>query len=584
MKFNKYLILALMVTLLSLSAINTPSPSANGQKGVINLLSPEPMGVGRLSISAYTLFGATGLYDTNITNSAALSDYFQSTNHLGVSFGVNDFVDLNLRYALAIDSRKVKNSIDTTLSGDKRFVLTKSNNLELGIKYAIWRNGPIKMGVNVFAHLPIVKKLSDDDAYFAGYQRTFKEEMLYTQKAGYGAQILASIGSRGMITYLNIGYMLKHSTKIPDIFSGGLGFEIATDEITTVWGEFDGEFFLGSPKISPMRLGAGLKFNMPYDLQLTGGAFGGINDEAPVWQGVLGMSWNSVLLNFDADDDGILDKVDKCPENPEDKDGFEDEDGCPEFDNDQDGIADLSDKCINVPEDKDGFEDEDGCPDNDNDQDGILDIDDKCQNEKEDLDNFEDLDGCPDLDNDRDTVLDDKDKCPLLAEDLDGFEDEDGCPELDNDQDGISDVSDKCPNEKETMNSFEDEDGCPDAVILKKNDRIIMDNIYFRTGSSELTDDSYLVLNKMKSVFTDNPQIRIQIEGHTDGIGKAKTNKKLSQDRAASVRKYMLENFGIKADQLSSVGYGKEKPIADNKTPEGRAKNRRIEFKVLSNN
>ncbi|HEX2685894.1 MAG TPA: OmpA family protein [Kofleriaceae bacterium] len=92
----------------------------------------------------------------------------------------------------------------------------------------------------------------------------------------------------------------------------------------------------------------------------------------------------------DKDGDGILDNVDKCPNDPEDKDGFEDEDGCPDPDNDKDGILDAADKCPNDPEDKDGFEDEDGCPDPDNDKDGILDADDKCPNEPGVL-----PDGCP---------------------------------------------------------------------------------------------------------------------------------------------------------------------------------------------
>ena len=104
----------------------------------------------------------------------------------------------------------------------------------------------------------------------------------------------------------------------------------------------------------------------------------------------------------DRDGDGILDNVDKCPDQPEDKDGFEDEDGCPDPDNDKDGIADISDKCPNEPEDKDKFEDDDGCPDPDNDTDGLADADDKCPNEPEDKDGFEDADGCPDPDNDKD--------------------------------------------------------------------------------------------------------------------------------------------------------------------------------------
>ena len=98
----------------------------------------------------------------------------------------------------------------------------------------------------------------------------------------------------------------------------------------------------------------------------------------------------------DTDGDGIPDDKDKCPNEPEDKDGFQDEDGCPDLDNDGDGIPDAQDKCPNQAEDKDGFQDEDGCPDPDNDGDGIPDAADKCPNEPEDKDGFQDEDGCPD--------------------------------------------------------------------------------------------------------------------------------------------------------------------------------------------
>src|SRR5450432_3372842 len=98
----------------------------------------------------------------------------------------------------------------------------------------------------------------------------------------------------------------------------------------------------------------------------------------------------------DRDGDGIVDDLDKCPDDPEDFDGFQDEDGCPDPDNDGDGILDVDDLCPNDPEDKDGFEDADGCPDPDNDKDRILDKDDKCPNEPETYNGFQDEDGCPD--------------------------------------------------------------------------------------------------------------------------------------------------------------------------------------------
>jgi outer membrane protein OmpA-like peptidoglycan-associated protein len=102
------------------------------------------------------------------------------------------------------------------------------------------------------------------------------------------------------------------------------------------------------------------------------------------------------LTAGDRDGDGILDSVDKCPDVPEDFDGFEDADGCPDLDNDRDGIPDASDRCPNEPEDKDGFQDADGCPDPDNDGDGILDANDKCPNDPETMNGIADDDGCPD--------------------------------------------------------------------------------------------------------------------------------------------------------------------------------------------
>nr|MEE4269448.1 thrombospondin type 3 repeat-containing protein [Candidatus Krumholzibacteria bacterium] len=166
----------------------------------------------------------------------------------------------------------------------------------------------------------------------------------------------------------------------------------------------------------------------------------------------------------DTDGDGVVDRHDHCPRFPEDIDGFEDEDGCPEWDNDGDGIRDAVDLAPDAPEDYDGYLDEDGLPDPDNDGDGIFDWLDNCPDEPEDFDGYKDEDGCPDdfADRDGDGVEDSRDACPDTPEDLDGFEDGDGCPELDNDLDGIPDHLDKCPNTPEDYDGVEDEDGCPE--------------------------------------------------------------------------------------------------------------------------
>jgi OOP family OmpA-OmpF porin len=171
-----------------------------------------------------------------------------------------------------------------------------------------------------------------------------------------------------------------------------------------------------------------------------------------------------VLEPHDRDGDGIPDNVDQCPTEPEDIDGFEDTDGCPDRDNDGDTIVDAMDKCPNDAEDFDGYQDTDGCPDLDNDGDGIPDDRDQCPDKPETFNGYKDQDGCPDEpDRDNDGIPDSRDKCPDQAEDTDGFQDEDGCPDPDNDNDGIPDNQDECIDEPETYNGYQDEDGCPDT-------------------------------------------------------------------------------------------------------------------------
>ncbi len=160
----------------------------------------------------------------------------------------------------------------------------------------------------------------------------------------------------------------------------------------------------------------------------------------------------------DEDADGVVDANDSCIGEPEDVDGFEDDDGCPDPDNDLDGVLDANDSCPNA-----AASNESGCPDSaaDRDRDGVLDADDKCPNQPEDFDRFSDADGCPDLDNDQDGVLDIDDKCPSNPEDRDGFDDEDGCSDPDNDSDGILDVDDRCPDKAGAPSPDNSGDGCP---------------------------------------------------------------------------------------------------------------------------
>ncbi len=252
-------------------------------------------------------------------------------------------------------------------------------------------------------------------------------------------------------------------------------------------------------------------------------------------------------------------------------------------DSDNDGILDKLDACPNEAEDFDGFQDDDGCPDLDNDGDGIPDIVDKCPNEAEDFDGFQDDDGCPDPDNDSDGIPDDKDKCPNEPEDFDGFQDEDGCPEPDNDGDGIDDYHDDCPNKPETFNGYMDEDGCPDELpkkedkLLEKGVTLIFPGVTFEFGSTKLSGSAKLVLDDVYQLLRENKEVIIEVRGFTDNVGRRAANRKVSQLRAQSVRNYLISK-GINQSRIKTYGFGDDNPIGDNSTPEGRAKNRRIEF------
>ena len=288
----------------------------------------------------------------------------------------------------------------------------------------------------------------------------------------------------------------------------------------------------------------------------------------------------------DRDGDGIKDDVDKCPDNPEDFDGFQDADGCPEPDNDNDGILDKDDRCPNVPEDRDGDQDEDGCPegsDGDRDGDGIPDSRDKCPDDPEDKDGFQDKDGCPDPDNDNDGIPDKMDLCPNDPEDKDGFEDKDGCPDPDNDKDGIPDIVDKCPNEPETFNGYQDEDGCPDkgSVIIDGNALVILKKIKFKTASAEILPESNEILDAVATTLIHHPEFTlIEIAGHADERASDEYNLKLTQDRVNSVMTALVQRK-VPKDHLRSKGYGEFCPEDPGHDEAAWEKNRRVEFKIV---
>ena len=234
---------------------------------------------------------------------------------------------------------------------------------------------------------------------------------------------------------------------------------------------------------------------------------------------------------------------------------------------DGDGIYGRDDECWRDPEDFDGFEDEDGCPDLDNDGDGYLDIYDKCPDEAEDFDGEDDEDGCPDIDRDGDGILDMNDKCPDKPEDFDGFMDEDGCPDPDNDGDGVPDSRDECPNTPKGV--AVGPNGCPLPKV-----ELVAVMINFDFDKDDITDQAAAKLDAVVKMMMADEDITVEIAGHADDIGTAGYNQALSERRAAAVEAY-LEGAGIHVDRAVTVGYGDTDPLVPNATEEARAENRR---------
>lgn len=229
-------------------------------------------------------------------------------------------------------------------------------------------------------------------------------------------------------------------------------------------------------------------------------------------------------------------------------------------DTDGDGVIDADDKCPTVA----GIASLKGCPDKDGD--GIADGDDKCP----DVAGLVKYGGCPIPDTDKDGINDEQDKCVTVA----GVARYQGCPVPDTDGDGVNDEEDKCINTAGPASNF----GCPEikqAVIDKIN--YAAKNIFFATGSSKLLAKSFKPLNEVVKLLGEDASLKLSIDGHTDSQGKPDKNQALSESRAAAVKAY-LASKGIDESRLTSTGFGQDKPVADNKTAAGRAKNRRVEL------
>jgi outer membrane protein OmpA-like peptidoglycan-associated protein len=314
--------------------------------------------------------------------------------------------------------------------------------------------------------------------------------------------------------------------------------------------------------LSPVEWLAGINYRLERRVTIGLAAGRGLTSSfgAPDLRGVFAMTFapsatdlvpiHPPLPDGDADGDGIPDSKDKCPNEPEDFDMFEDTDGCPDLDNDHDGIPDAQDKCPLDPEDKDGFQDADGCPDPDNDGDGIPDV---------------------------------RDKCPNEPEDKDGFEDFDGCPDPDNDKDGIPDVKDKCPNEPETINGFQDDDGCPDKgdplVILSPDRLDTLEAIQF--AGAKLNRASFNLLGQIGAQLRAHNEIaRLRVTVYVNPSRNSDKDQELSDKRAVAIKDWLVQ-WGVDARRLEVRGFGGDKPLVPPTQKNAQQLNDRVELIIL---
>ena len=238
----------------------------------------------------------------------------------------------------------------------------------------------------------------------------------------------------------------------------------------------------------------------------------------------------------DTDHDGILDEQDDCPLQP----GTAQWHGCPPPDTDHDGVDDEHDSCKTIP--------------------GLA-----------------RYHGCPIPDTDHDGIDDEHDSCPTVA----GLARYHGCPIPDRDHDGVNDEEDQCPDSAGPVENH----GCPLPApvpeIRQATEQInyIAHNVLFTPGSDRLTDGTFKVLDQLATILLAHPNWHLTIEGYTDNSGTPEKNLQLSAKRAGAVKAYLITR-GVPEARITSVGYGQQRPIADNRTLRGRATNRRVELKL----
>ena len=281
----------------------------------------------------------------------------------------------------------------------------------------------------------------------------------------------------------------------------------------------------------------------------------------------------------DRDADGVPDKKDLCPDTPAGPDPDPQRVGCPRADQDHDGVIDPDDQCPTEPMGAHPDPTKRGCPAKDGDGDGIFDHEDLCPDRPAGPHPDPQRKGCPESDSDNDGVYDSADACRDVPAGLNPDPKRPGCPLPDRDRDSVPDASDACPDQPGAPNADPKKNGCPNQYLTMTAAQItIKEEIYFDFAKHTVKKRSFKLLENIAQVLKLTPAIkRVAIEGHADNKGTPEKNRELTEQRAQNVMAFLIK-LGIAPERLQAKGYGSDRPIADNATAKGRARNRRVDF------
>ncbi len=483
--------------------------------------------------------------------------------------------------------KQILNDIHVQNATTANFIKMTSARLNVGVDANFWDN---RVGVGVVSATRLYNSHLYEEVTFGA---AFRPVNWFNIAASY------SILNNGK--YSNVGAAFGFMPY------DGINLTLAMDYIPTSYAAINNKN--GSPMyVIPDKT---KMFNVALGFSICWGSNRPDKDHDGVWDKIdmcpntpRGVQVDSVGCPLDEDHDGVPDYLDYCLGTPMEAFGHVDADGCP-LDSDGDGVEDYRDKCPNTPEAAWGKVDSVGCP-LDSDGDGVPDYIDLCPETPEAAWGKVDSVGCP-IDSDGDGVPDYLDECPNTPEAARATVDERGCP-IDSDGDGVPDYMDECPNtpievagkvDAKGCELDSDGDGVPDYLDecpyvigvaankgcpeVKREVRNLlnkaMKGIEFESGKVAIKKKSYDMLDLIAEIFIENSSYIIEVQGHTDNTGKYEQNVKISQQRADAVMNYLIDK-GVPAERLSAIGYGPDVPIADNKTKAGRAKNRRVEFKI----